>query len=305
MLILIALGGNAFAQEGAKVGSPRDQLASVDRAARDIMDLIQMGYKVVVTHGNGPQVGVLMENLGNVFSLDMAGAATQGWMGYLLQNAISREATKRGLKVNVVALVTRTIVNAEDPAFKNPTKFIGPKYDEGPAKARAAEHGWVFKPDPRGGFRRVVPSPDPRDTPEADVIKALLSLGYLVIAMGGGGVPITKDYKGLEAVIDKDLGSAILARRLGAEYFMILTDQDYVYINFKKPNMAPLRSVSAEELKKYYEEGQFPPGSMGPKVLAVLRFLEGGGKKAFIGPLGRAAEILQGKIGTTIVPIKI
>ena len=303
MLIVVALGGNAFAREGGRVGSPEEQIEQVRLAASDVADLIEDGFDVVVTHGNGPQAGLLAERVGDYLSLDMIDAATEGWMGYLIANALTNEFRRRGIRRSPVVIVTRVIVNEKDPAFQNPTKFVGPIYDKDTAERLARERGWVFKWDVRGGYRRVVPSPEPLGVMEIDVIRLLLREGFVPIAVGGGGVPVIAngDVRGTEAVIDKDLASQVLANALNADYLLILTDVDYVYLNYGRPNQTRLVKVTVGEAEKYYNEGQFPPGSMGPKILAAIRFLRGGGKAAYIGPLGRARDILRGLVGTQVV----
>lgn len=307
MLAVIALGGNAFAREGGKVGSPEEQWERVKLAAGDVADMIEEGFDVVVTHGNGPQAGLLAERVSDYLSLDMIDAATEGWMGYLIANALTNEFLRRGIRRSPVIVISRSIVNKNDPAFQNPTKYIGPIYDKETADKLSKERGWVFKWDMRGGFRRVVPSPEPVGTMELDLVRLLLREGYVPIAVGGGGIPIISngEVRGVDAVIDKDLASQVLANAINADYLLILTDVDYVYINYKKPNQVRLTEVTVGELERYYNEGQFPPGSMGgPKVLAVIRFIKGGGKAAYIGPLGRARDVIKGLVGTRIVPKK-
>lgn len=303
MLVVVALGGNAFAREGARVGSPEEQWAAVRIAASDVADLIEEGFDVVVTHGNGPQAGLLAEKVGDHLSLDMVNAATEGWMGYLIANAITNEFRRRGIRRSPVVVPTRVLVDKNDPAFQNPTKFIGPLYDKETADRLARERGWVFRWDVRGGYRRVVPSPEPQGIMELDAIKLLLREGFIPIAVGGGGIPVTVNGEviGAEAVIDKDLASQVLANALGADYLVILTDVDYVYINYGKPNQARLTKITINEIERYYRAGQFPPGSMGPKILAAIRFVRNGGRAAYIGPLGRAKDVLRGIVGTTIL----
>ncbi len=304
MLLVIALGGNAFAREGARVGSPEEQWDVVRLAASDVADMIEEGFDVVVTHGNGPQAGLLAERVGDYLSLDMIDAATEGWMGYLIANALTNEFIRRGIRRNPVVVISRSIVNKNDQAFQNPTKYIGPIYDREAADKLSKERGWVFKWDSRGGFRRVVPSPEPVGIMELDLVKLLLREGYVLIAMGGGGIPIISngDVKGVDAVIDKDLASQVLANAINADYLLILTDVDYVYINYRRSSQARLMEVTVNELEKYYNDGQFPPGSMGPKVLAAIRFIRNGGRAAYIGPLGRAKDIIRGRIGTKVMP---
>ena len=303
MLIVVALGGNAFAREGGKVGLPEEQIERVKLAANDIADLIEEGFDVVVTHGNGPQAGLLSEKVGDYLSLDMIDAATEGWMGYLIANALTNEFDRRGIRRRPVVVITRVIVDKNDQAFQNPTKFIGPVYDKEKADVLAKEKGWVFKWDVRGGYRRVVPSPEPRGIMDIELLKLLLREGFVPITVGGGGIPVTTndEVHGVEAVIDKDMASQVLANVINADYMLILTDTDYVYLNYKKSNQRRLMEITVGEAEKYYNEGQFPPGSMGPKILAAIRFLKNGGKAAYIGKLGRARFIVKGLEGTKIV----
>jgi len=308
--VVIALGGNAFLQKGQK-GTVEEQWNNVVRAMKQIADIIECGYRVVLTHGNGPQVGnilVWMESAKEripPLTMDIAGAMTQGWLGYMIQQALRNELRRRGINKVVVSVVNQVLVDKNDPAFQNPTKYVGPYYTEEEAKKIAKEKGWIMKPDPRGGWRRVVPSPDPKDNLEIDAIRALVEAGFIVVASGGGGIPVINEdgeIKGVEAVIDKDLAGEILASKLGADYFIILTDVEGAMINFGKPNQKMLRKITVSEAEKYYKEGHFKPGSMGPKVLACIRFIKHGGKKAAIGHLYRALDTLEEKTGTIIVP---
>ncbi len=308
--VVIALGGNAFLQKGQR-GYVFEQWGNVKRAVKQIADIIERGYRVVITHGNGPQVGNILEWMESLsqrippLTMDIANAMTQGWLGYMIQQALSNELIRRGIRRTVVSVVNRVLVDKEDPAFKNPTKFVGPYYTEEEAKRIAKEKSWIMKPDPRGGWRRVVPSPDPKDNLEVDAIKSLIDAGFIVVASGGGGIPVIVDdgeIRGVEAVIDKDLASEVLATKLRADYLIILTDVEGVMLNFGKPNQKLIRIMTVSEAEKYYNEGHFPPGSMGPKVLACIRFIRHGGKRASIGHLYKALEVLEGKSGTTIVP---
>ena len=315
--IVVAFGGNAFQTKG-EPGTPENYWKNAYRSAEFLVKILEEGYRVAITHGNGPQVGIIAEwmlagmlskNL-PVMTLDIAGAMSQGWLGYLIQQSLYNKLVEKGFlgKVvkGVVTIVTQTIVDKNDPAFQNPTKYIGPWYEEEEAKKLAKQFNWTVKPDPRGGWRRVVPSPDPKGHVEIDAIKKLLDEGFIVIASGGGGIPVYKDEKGLlhgvEAVIDKDLAGERLASALGADILLILTDVDKVYLNYGKPDQKPLDKMTVSEAKKYYEEGHFKPGSMGPKVLAAIRFIENGGKKAIIAHLYHAYEALKGEAGTAIVP---
>lgn len=315
--IVVAFGGNAFQTKGEK-GTPENYWKNAYRSAEFLVKIINEGYKVAITHGNGPQVGIIAEWMLagkklkglDVMTLDIAGAMSQGWLGYLIQQSLYNKLQEQGLlgKVvkGVVTIVTQTIVDKNDPAFQNPTKYIGPWYNEEEAKQLAKEFGWTVKPDPRGGWRRVVPSPDPKGHVEIEAVKKLLDEGFIVIASGGGGIPVYINDKGLvhgvEAVIDKDLAGERLATAIGAGTFMILTDVDKVYLNYGKPDQKPVDVMTVSEAKKFYEEGHFKPGSMGPKVLAAIRFIENGGKQAIIGHLTQAYEALKGKAGTRIIP---
>jgi len=316
-LVLVALGGNAFQSKGDK-GSVEDYFRNASIAAEAIVRMIKEGYRVVVTHGNGPQVGLVAEWMiagfekgFEMMTLDIAGAMTQGWLGYILQQSILNKLIEEKLLGDVVkgvvTIVTQTIVDLKDPAFSNPTKFIGPWYENEEVIAKlASRYGWSYKPDPRGGYRRVVSSPDPVAQVEVDAIRTLINSGYIVIASGGGGIPVCRGenglFRGVEAVIDKDLAGERLATALGAEIYMILTDVDYVYIDYGKPSQKPIRSMKVSEAEKYYEAGMYPPGSMGPKILACIRFIRNGGKIAIIAHLNSAYEALIGLSGTRILP---
>ncbi len=307
--VVIALGGNAFLQKGQR-GTLDEQWKNVYTAMKQIADIIGRGYNVVLTHGNGPQVGNILEWMDALsekippLSMDIAGAMTQGWIGYMIQQALTNELVKRGIDKNVVSIVNQVLVDRDDQAFKNPTKYIGPYYNEETAKKMMKLKKWNMKPDPRGGWRRVVPSPDPKDNIEKKVIENLINEGFIIIASGGGGVPVvyrdTKEIMGVEAVIDKDLAGEILASTIKAEYLIILTDVEGIILNYGKPNEVLLRDLSVDEAQKYYEEGYFPPGSMGPKVLAAIRFVRNGGKTAAIGHLNKALDTLEGRSGTRI-----
>lgn len=316
-LIVIALGGNAFQSRGDK-GTPEEYWRNAYMAAEFISKLIEEGYEVVITHGNGPQVGIIAEWMMSGYkekdippmTLDIAGAMSQGWLGYLLQQALYNKLREKGLlgiKVRgVVTVVTQTLVDRNDPAFSDPTKYIGPWYEKEEAEKLAREFGWAFKPDPRGGYRRVVPSPDPQKQVEIDAIKLLARSGFVVIADGGGGVPVYFDEKGelrgVEAVIDKDLGAERMASAIGADILLILTDVERAYLNYGKEGQEPLDELTANEALEYYKQGHFKPGSMGPKILAGIRFVKNGGKIAIIAHLQKAYEAIRGQTGTRIVP---
>jgi len=309
--VVIALGGNAILQRGQK-GTYWEQMENVKKTAKGIADIIERGYEVVITHGNGPQVGALLLHMDAGQQLygipaqpmDVAGAMTQGQIGYMIGQAITNELKGRGIDKPVATIVTQTIVDKNDPAFKNPSKPVGPFYDEETAKRLAREKGWTVVEDSGRGWRRVVPSPDPKGHVEAPVIVDLMEKGFIVIASGGGGVPVVEEnghLRGVEAVIDKDLAGERLAEEVGADTLMILTDVNGAAINYGKPDEHWLGRVTVGELRKYYEEGHFKRGSMGPKVLAAIRFVEWGGDRAVIASLERAVDALEGKTGTQVV----
>jgi carbamate kinase len=308
--ILIAVGGNSLIRAGEK-GSNVEQLANARRTAAAIVGLIREGYHLVVTHGNGPQVGAQLlrsERAADQVpgqTLDVCGAASQGEIGYLLGQSLHDELSAVGLHVPVVSLVTQTVVSASDPAMTHPTKPIGPFYSRAQAEERKRLLGWEIVEDAARGYRRVVPSPEPMEIVELDVIRALMSAGDLVVACGGGGIPVVQENGGLhgvEAVIDKDRASALLAAQLGVDIFAISTDTDYVYLDYKKPTQRPLLQVSASELEEHYRAGHFPPGNMGPKVESALSFLRSGGREVVITSYEHLCEAIAGRAGTRIVP---
>lgn len=308
-LVVIALGGNAFLQKNQK-GTVEEQWDNVAKAMKQVADIVEKGYEVILTHGNGPQVGNILEWMDALkekippLTMDFANAMTQGWIGYMIQQSLTNELRRRGISKQVITVINQVLVKKNDPAFQNPTKYVGPYYSREMAEKVAKEKGWSMKPDPRGGWRRVVPSPDPIGNVEIEAIKTLLKNGFIVVASGGGGIPVIEEngvVKGVEAVIDKDLAGERLASLVKAEYFVIVTDVEGVYLYFKTPKQKLLRRLTVSEAEKLYREGHFPPGSMGPKVLAAIRFVKNGGKKAAIGHLYKALDVLEERAGTTIV----
>lgn len=306
---LIAVGGNSLIRAGEK-GTIAEQLANTRRTAAAIVGLIRDGYHLVVTHGNGPQVGAALLRSERAsdqvysHSLDVCDASTQGEIGYLLQQSINNQLSAAGLRVPVVTVLTQVVVSRDDPAMRHPTKPIGPFYSRADAEERKRLLGWEIVEDAARGYRRVVPSPEPIDIVELDVIRLLLDQGVLVIAVGGGGIPVVRSngtLEGIEAVIDKDRASALLASELGVDVFVISTDADRVYLDYKKPTQRALHRVSAEELEAHYRAGQFPPGNMGPKVESALRFLRNGGKEVVITSYEHLSEAVEGDAGTHIV----
>ncbi|RLF67362.1 MAG: carbamate kinase [Thermoplasmata archaeon] len=309
--IVIALGGNAI-QRNNNERDAESQMKNVRLTAKYLAELIERGVDIVITHGNGPQVGdILLRNEISAkvvppMPLDVCGAESQGMIGYWIQQALKNELERRGIKKPIATIVTQVLVDPNDPAFQNPTKFIGPTYTEEEAK-KLMEKGYTMKYDiGRGGWRRVVPSPDPREIIEIDAIRSLVESGTIVIAVGGGGIPVIRaedgGLKGVEAVIDKDLATERLATQLNAEKMLILTAIEKVYLNFGKPNAKPLDLMTVSEAERYYKEGHFPPGSMGPKILASIRFVRHTGNVAIISSLDKALEAFEERTGTKIVP---
>jgi carbamate kinase len=307
--MLLAIGGNSLIRAGEK-GSIAEQVANARRTAVEIVALCRAGYRIVLTHGNGPQVGAALlrseRGASQVpgHSLDVCDACTQGEIGYILQQALESELSIAGLHTPVVTVVTQSVVSADDPAMQHATKPIGPFYSRADAEERKRQFGWEIVEDASRGYRRVVPSPEPMEIVELEVIHDLVEHGVLVIACGGGGIPViwkNGQLQGVEAVIDKDRASALLASRLGVDLFVISTDTDYVYLDYKKPAQRPLKRVGPAELQRYLEAGHFPPGNMGPKIESVLRFLRDGGTEAIITSCENLGKAIDGTAGTHIV----
>ncbi|MCL6522797.1 MAG: carbamate kinase [Firmicutes bacterium] len=310
--LVVALGGNAILQPGQR-GTYAQQTENVRLAARQVAALVRAGYRVVVTHGNGPQVGnILLQNeraAGEVepMPLDVCGAESQGFIGYMLVQALQAEL---GPERPVAALVTRTVVREDDPAFREPSKPIGPFYGEEEAARLAVERGYRLKEDAGRGWRRVVPSPEPVRIVEREAIRALVEAGVLVVAAGGGGVPVVERrlpdgrrlYEGVEAVVDKDLGAQRLAVDVGADRLLMLTDVSHAYLHYRRPDARPLERLSRTEARGLLAAGEFAEGSMGPKVRAAVRFLEAGGREAVIASLAEAERALAGATGTHVLP---
>src|SRR5665213_1189784 len=309
-MVLIAVGGNALIRDKDHL-SIADQFTEASVTARHIADMIEAGWNVIVTHGNGPQMGFILRrselSIHEVapVPMDYAGADLQGAIGYMFVKGFHNEFKRRGLKRHPVAVVTETLVDRNDPAFRDPTKPIGSHMEEGRAKELATQQGWVVKEDAGRGWRRVVPSPMPKRIVDLDAIKTLASAGYVVIGCGGGGIPVVEDddgnIRGIEAVIDKDLASSLLARTIGADLFMVSTAVERVAINFNKPNQKWLDRITVSDAKRYYAEDQFDKGSMGPKIQALVDYLEAGGKEGLITNPENIGRALAGETGTRIV----
>ncbi len=310
---MVALGGNAILQETEK-GTYDEQYKHVEHTAQQLYRLWEAGYTLIVTHGNGPQAGNLLiqqeEATAQVpaQTLHCVGAMTQGQIGYMFQQTLQNVFMAHGKNIPIASVITQTVVREDDPDFKAPSKPVGPFYTKEVAEKLAREKGYVVrqvKPVGERNWRRIVASPEPVEVMEAEAIRALVKSGALVICNGGGGIPVIKTKEGLQgidAVIDKDKGANILAQKLNADYLMILTDVENAMINFQKPNQAVLHKITLSEAEKYYKDGHFLKGSMGPKVVSCTRFVRAGGKKAVITSLNKAVEGLEGLTGTMIVP---
>ncbi len=310
-IAVVAVGGNALIKD-KNHKTIQDQFAASKDTMSHIVDMIEKGWDVVITHGNGPQVGFILrrselaKDILHEVPLDYCGADTQGAIGYMFQKALHNEFKRRGMQKDAATVVTQTVVNKDDPAFKHPTKPIGTFMEEEEAKSRQEHDGWTVVEDAGRGWRRVVPSPLPEKIVEANAIHNLLNAGISVVGVGGGGIPVIEneagDLEGVEAVIDKDFSSSLLATVINADLFVISTAVEKVALNFNKENEVWLDKMTVAEAKQYIEEGHFAPGSMLPKVKAIIQFLENGGKKALITDPEHIGEALDGKTGTWILP---
>jgi len=312
-LAVVAIGGNSLIKDKDHQTVP-DQFSAVRETCNHIADLVDAGYEVVITHGNGPQVGFILlrseagrKMLGlHTVPMDICGADTQGSIGYMIQQSMYHEFAKRGRNKECVTVVTQVLVDKNDPAFQNPTKPVGPFYSEEEAKKFAAEENWAIKEDAGRGWRRVVPSPIPKKIIELSAIKRLVENGFVVVAVGGGGIPVIEkspgELEGVAAVIDKDYASSLLACELKADLFIISTAVPKAYLNFGKPDQKELDRVNLEEAKRYLAEKHFAEGSMGPKVRAIISFLEKGGKHAIITSPELLAKAVRGETGTHFTP---
>lgn len=305
--VVVAIGGNSLIRAGEPT-SVATQRVHMTETCRALADLVSEGWRVVVTHGNGPQVGAALRRSeiaardAYPLPLDICVASTQGEIGVLLQQALGDVLAARAVSRPIAAVVTQVVVAPDDPAFTQPTKPIGPFYSGAEVSARRRA-GWTLVEEPPHGYRRVVPSPEPIEVIEEPVIRALVEAGVVVVALGGGGVPVVRRggrLEGIEAVVDKDLASALLAIGLRADLFVMLTDVDCIYLGFGRPDARRLRDVTATQMRKYATEGHFPAGSMGPKVEAALRFVSAGGEAIVTSP-ERLVAALEGRDGTHIV----
>ena len=307
--IVVALGGNAILSDSPTAEAQKQALKDT---AKQLVKLVKNGDELIITHGNGPQVGnLLLQNIAAdseknpAFPLDSLVAMTEGSIGFWLQNAMQNELTKAGIDKSVATVVTQVLVDKEDPAFKNPTKPIGPFYSEEEAKAEMEKSNDTFKEDAGRGWRKVVPSPKPKGIKEIEAIQTLIDNKQLVIAGGGGGIPVVETtdgtLEGVEAVIDKDFASQTLAGLIDADLFIVLTGVDNVYVNFNQPDQKKLENVTVAELEEYIQQDQFAPGSMLPKVQATMAFVsEKPGSKAVITSLENLENLIESDAGTII-----
>jgi carbamate kinase len=308
---VVAIGGNALIADGQQ-GTIEEQFGNARDAAREVARLATSGWQVVVTHGNGPQVGFILLRSEMVegkpfipkLSLDMCVADSEGGIGYIISNSLLNELAANGLADRVVCVLTQTVVDANDPAFARPTKPIGSAYSAEEAAERRARDGWCMVEDAGRGFRRVVPSPTPLRIVETDAIRALLDAGFVVVAAGGGGIPVVEErpsvYRGVEAVIDKDLASAYLAASLGLPVLAISTGVERVAVHYRQPDQRELTRVDLAEIRAHQAAGEFPDGSMGPKIRAAIEFLERGGDEVVITSLACLSAAVDGTRGTHI-----
>ncbi|CAM2006248.1 carbamate kinase [Acanthopleuribacter pedis] len=308
---LVAFGGNALIKSG-QAGHQKQQIENAKEAAEMVVRLVEQGYQPIVVHGNGPQVGnvlIQQEEAGNrvpPYTMDICGAQTQGSMGYMLQRTIENLLHMKGLDQPVAAVLTEVVVDRNDPGFRAPSKPVGPYYEAFRAEQLEAEKGWSVKEDAGRGWRRLVPSPKPREIVQLPVIQRLVEAGVIVIACGGGGVPVVRDQQGyligVEAVIDKDRTSAMLAQHLNVDALIVLTGVDKVFLDFGKPSQRAVDTLRVSEARTHLADGQFPPGSMGPKIEAAVDFVAAGGNQVLI----TTAEALLSQpiesVGTRIVP---
>jgi carbamate kinase len=310
MRIVIALGGNAMTASDGR-SAPDDQRAAIEVAAAHIARLVADGHEVVLSHGNGPQVGnILLKNELSAHrltpvSLDWCGAQTQGTIGFTLMNALERALAAVGADRPVATLVSRTEVDPDDPAFARPTKAVGP-YNDAEHAAEQTALGQSWRDEGAKGWRRLVPSPEPRRIVDAPAVAALLAQGFLVVSSGGGGIPVVPDdgggYQGVEAVIDKDLTSTLLSRQVEADLLVIATDVEHAVLGWGTPQARDVDRVTAAQIRAHIEAGEFGEGSMLPKIEAVTRFVEQGGRRAVVTSLPRIADAVDGEVGTVIVP---
>jgi len=309
---LVAFGGNALLKENER-GTQKEQLKNAEKACKVLMPFIRKGYRLVIVHGNGPQVGNILIQMEEAvtkippFSLDTCVAMSQGSMGYMLERMMRNQLRRDEINLDILTIITEVLVDENDEAFIKPTKPVGPFFTRYRASMLEKDKKWVMIEDSGRGYRRVVPSPRPKEIVNLDAIMRLIEQDFLVIACGGGGVPVYKNkiglYEGIEAVIDKDYTSALLASAIDADLFIILTNVERVALHFGKPEQKWLNVVTVDEMKEYFRQKHFPPGSMGPKVEAAIDYIERGGKEAIITSAEKLRESLDGLSGTRILSL--
>ena len=309
--IIVALGGNAITGRHER-GDIHQQFANTRRSMIGVIEILKQDYNMVITHGNGPQVGNALIRIEEsrhvvpILPLGIVVADLEGGMGYMIQQCLENKLYDMKVKKDVVTILTQVLVKKNDPAIKNPTKFVGPFYSKEDVETLRKHRGWIMKEDKGRGYRRVVASPKPIGIVEKKTIQHLVEMGIVVIAAGGGGIPVYVDdngwLEGVDGVIDKDLASAVLGNEIGAKKLVILTAIDKVAINFNEPNQQFLDKITVGEAEKLMDEGHFPAGSMGPKVQAAINFINGGGEEVIITSIDNAAKALDGNTGTRITP---
>ncbi len=310
-IALIAFGGNAILPSHQR-GLQSEQMKNAQKAAKLMIHIVKKGYELIMVHGNGPQVGNLLIQMEEAvtkippFSLEVCDAMTEGSMGFMLEKAIINELRKNSVDKEAATIVTQVVVDKNDPAFENPTKPVGPFYTKYRSQILSREKKWKMVEDAGRGYRQVVPSPKPIDIVPKRIIHELVRSGRIIICAGGGGIPVIINgnglFQGVEAVIDKDYASSLLAREVGVDLFIILTNVPRVYLNFGTPEETPVPVMAVEEANKYLEEGQFPPGSMGPKIRSAIEFIASGGSEVLITSASHLKASLVNRAGTRIVP---
>jgi len=309
-LALIAFGGNALLPENQR-GLQEEQMRNAQTAAQLMVHIVKKGFELIIVHGNGPQVGNILIQMEEAvtkippFSLETCDAMTEGSMGYMLEKAIINELRRNSIDKEVATLISQVIVDPEDPAFQNPTKPVGPFYTKYRAQMLAREKKWTMVEDAGRGYRKVVPSPKPIDVVPKWIIRDLVRDGKIVIAAGGGGIPVIITsrglFQGVEAVIDKDYAASLLAREVGVDLFIILTGTDRVYLNFGKPDQKECPVLTVDEAEQHLKQGQFPAGSMGPKIRAAIEYIRNGGREVLITSAAHLKAALLNRSGTKIV----
>jgi carbamate kinase len=308
-IALIAFGGNAILPKTQR-GLQSEQIKNAQKAAHLMVHVVKKGYDLIVVHGNGPQVGNLLiqmeESITKVppFSLEVCDAMTEGSMGFMLEKAIVNELRKNSVDKDVATLITQVVVDREDPAFEKPTKPVGPFYTKYRAQMLHRKKKWAMIEDSGRGYRKVVPSPKPIDVIPKRIIRDLVHSGKIVIALGGGGVPVIINgrglFEGVEAVIDKDYAASLVAREVKADLFIILTNVERVYLNYGRPDEEPIGVMTVKQAEEHLSQGQFPPGSMGPKIKAAIEYVQGGGKEVLITSANQLKASLINRSGTKI-----